>query len=162
VIGFPPVSPVACWALEERGRLLVWRMGSLWLVGLSAIVAGIALGACGASAAEPVNTSLATQACHGFLLVSSNSPGLLGGGGLPQGQTWTQVLDSASGDAKASGDGDLYRAIQSASPFIVGSHNPAAVTRSQFDQAEGHMNNVGDLCGAYGITFPPVGSPTEG
>ena len=140
------------------------RRGSLRLLGLSAIVAGTALSACGASAA-PVNTSLATKACHSFLLLSSNAPGLLGGGGLPKDQTWTQVLDSASADAKASGDRNLYKSIQSASPFIVASYDPpraaaAAVSHTQFYQAEAQMNHVGDQCDAFGVTFPQMGSPT--
>lgn len=122
------------------------------------MVSGVALSVCGTSTAKPVNTSLATNACHSFLVVSSNAPGLLGGGGLPKNQTWNQVLDSASADAKASQDGNLYRSIQSASPFIVGSYDPTAVSHSQFNQAEGQMNQVGDLCGAYGVTFPQVGS----
>jgi hypothetical protein len=70
------------------------------------------------------------------------------------------VLDSASTDAKASGDSKLHKAIQSASPFIVGSYDLAAVSRSQIMQAEGKMNDVGDLCGPYGVMMPPVGSPT--
>jgi hypothetical protein len=122
------------------------------------MVAGVALSACGTSTAKPVNTSLATNACHSFLVVSSNAPGLLGGGGLPKNQTWKSGLESASADAKASQDGHLYRSIQSASPFIVGSYDPTAVSHSQFNQAEGQMNQVGDLCGAYGVAFPQVGS----
>jgi hypothetical protein len=134
--------------------------GSLRLLGLGAIVAGAALSACGTSTstAKSVNASLATNACHSFLLVSSNAPGLLGGGGLPQGQTWNQVLASAAADAKASQDANLYRSIQSASPFIVGSYDPTAVSHSQFNQAQGQMNQVGDQCGAYGVTFPQEGS----
>jgi hypothetical protein len=88
--------------------------------------------------------------------------GLLGGGSLPKDQTWNQVLDSASTDAKASRDGNLYRSIQSASPFIVGSYDPTAVSHSEFNQAQGHINQVGSLCGAYGVTFPQYGSATSG
>jgi hypothetical protein len=107
-----------------------------------------------------VNTSLATSACHSFLLASSNAPGLLGGGGLPKDQTYSQILDSATADAKASGDHNLYRSIQAASPFVVGSYDPTAVSHAQFNQAQGQMNAVGDQCGAFGVTFPQVGSGT--
>jgi hypothetical protein len=142
---------------EVKGHRLNRRRGSLRLLGLSAIAAGTALAGCGTSAAKPVNTSLATNACHSFLLVTTNSPGLLGGGGLPKDQTWSQVLGSASADAKASRDSNLYRSIQSASPFIVGSYDPGAVSRSQLIHAENQMDHVGYLCGAYGVGFPLVG-----
>jgi hypothetical protein len=121
------------------------------------VLLAVCCAGCSTGNAAHINTSLATKACNSFLTVSGNAPGLLGGGGLPQGQTWTRVLDGASADAKASGDSKLYKAIQSASPFIVGSYDQAAVSRSKFMQAEGKMNDVGDLCGAYGVTLPQVG-----
>jgi hypothetical protein len=90
-----------------KARSFSRRTGSLGLLGLSAIIAGRALGAWRTSAAKPVITSRATNACQSFRVVSGNSPGLLGGGGLPKGQTWSQVLDGASADAKMSGDRSL-------------------------------------------------------
>jgi hypothetical protein len=141
------------------------RRCSQWLLGLGVIVAGAALSACGGSTAKSVNTALATNACHSFLVVSSNTPGLLGGGGLPKDQTWNQVLDSASADAKASGDSDLYKSIQSASAFIVASYDPTAVftgriSRSQFNRAEAQVNEVGNLCDPFGVGIPSVASAT--
>jgi hypothetical protein len=152
---------------STKGHKLDRRRGSLWLLVLGAVLSGAVLSACGTSAAKPVNRSLATKAYQSYFTVVTNTPGLIGSG-LPKNQSWSQVFSSALTDAKTSGDGRLYRAIQSTSPFITGSYEMAAILaspnspasrsiRAQFSHAESKVNTVNDLCGPYGVTLPAIG-----
>jgi hypothetical protein len=123
------------------------------LVGVTLVISA----GCGSHETK-TNAQLATKACQSFLAATVTTGGILSPAGQPQNQDPSQKLNAALSDSKASGDTSLYNAMKKASPAVTGAYNPSSVTQAQFNEAMARMNDVGGLCGPFGVTFPQIGA----